>query len=248
MIDGRRVIWESRVHREPGLPAERSVPHRQGPLRSRRAHVRGQRREAAGRDGVRDGQGVRTAHGRVRPRARRAPRVRSTTSRARSASCRARAPSPCAWRRATSRTARSCGNKRACLAGVCKTDDGEACTADAECRDSCTCGDAQCATRFCGRSCPCQYAPPNGACGGKPRRRHAGARLDVQEGLLPRTLPHRDRSALHARPGLRAAALHLLEPHLRRRPPVLEDGVPVPVGRQRRRHLRRVRSWTASGT
>ena len=60
----------------------------------------------------------------------------------------------------------ACGTKRACLAGVCKSDDGEACTADAECRDRCTCGDAQCATRYCGRSCLCGYAPPGGACAG----------------------------------------------------------------------------------
>jgi hypothetical protein len=60
----------------------------------------------------------------------------------------------------------ACGVKRACLGGVCKSDDGESCTADAECRESCTCGDAQCSTRFCGRSCTCQYAPPGGACAG----------------------------------------------------------------------------------
>jgi hypothetical protein len=60
----------------------------------------------------------------------------------------------------------ACGVKRACLGGVCKSDDGEACTADAECRDSCTCGDAECKTRFCGRSCTCRYAPPGGQCAG----------------------------------------------------------------------------------
>jgi hypothetical protein len=60
----------------------------------------------------------------------------------------------------------ACGVNRACLGGVCKSADGEACTADAECRESCTCGDAQCSTRYCGRSCLCRYAPPGGACGG----------------------------------------------------------------------------------
>jgi hypothetical protein len=59
----------------------------------------------------------------------------------------------------------ACGTKRACLGGVCKSDDGESCTADAECRESCTCGDAQCSTRYCGRACLCRYAPPGGACG-----------------------------------------------------------------------------------
>jgi hypothetical protein len=60
----------------------------------------------------------------------------------------------------------ACGVKRACLGGVCKSDDGQACTSNAECRDSCTCGDAQCTTRYCGRSCPCRYAPPGGQCAG----------------------------------------------------------------------------------
>jgi len=60
----------------------------------------------------------------------------------------------------------SCGTRRACLAGVCKSDDGEPCKLDTECRESCTCGDAQCSTRFCGRSCLCRYAPPGGACAG----------------------------------------------------------------------------------
>jgi hypothetical protein len=60
----------------------------------------------------------------------------------------------------------ACGVKRACLGGACKTDDGEACTTDAECRESCTCGDAQCTTRYCGRSCLCRYAPPGGQCAG----------------------------------------------------------------------------------
>jgi hypothetical protein len=60
----------------------------------------------------------------------------------------------------------SCGVKRACLGGVCKSDDGEACTSDTECRESCTCGDPQCSTRYCGRSCLCRYAPPGGQCAG----------------------------------------------------------------------------------
>jgi hypothetical protein len=60
----------------------------------------------------------------------------------------------------------ACGVKRACLLGVCKSDDGEACTSDAECRESCTCGDAECTTRYCGRTCVCRYAPPGGQCAG----------------------------------------------------------------------------------
>lgn len=60
----------------------------------------------------------------------------------------------------------ACGDRRACLAGVCKAEDGVACTSDGECRERCTCGDARCTQRFCGRVCPCQYAPPGGACAG----------------------------------------------------------------------------------
>lgn len=60
----------------------------------------------------------------------------------------------------------SCGVKRACLGGVCKSDDGEPCTSEAECRDKCTCGDPQCTTRYCGRECICRYAPPGGDCAG----------------------------------------------------------------------------------
>jgi hypothetical protein len=61
----------------------------------------------------------------------------------------------------------SCGTKRACVKGACIAEDGEACTSDKECRDSCTCGDENCATKYCGRSCPCGWAPPGAqACSG----------------------------------------------------------------------------------
>jgi hypothetical protein len=60
----------------------------------------------------------------------------------------------------------ACGDRRACLGGVCKSDDGQPCTADSQCRDSCTCADATCSARYCGRSCPCRYAPAGGACAG----------------------------------------------------------------------------------
>lgn len=60
----------------------------------------------------------------------------------------------------------ACGDGRRCVAGVCKSDDGAPCGSDGECRQACTCGDAQCRTRFCGRACPCGYAAPGGACAG----------------------------------------------------------------------------------
>lgn len=60
----------------------------------------------------------------------------------------------------------ACGERRTCLGGVCKSADGEPCTSDAECREACTCADPQCAASYCGRSCPCRYAPPGGACAG----------------------------------------------------------------------------------
>jgi hypothetical protein len=60
----------------------------------------------------------------------------------------------------------TCGTKRACLGGICKTDDGQLCQSDGECRESCTCADAQCSARYCGRSCLCRYAPPGGQCAG----------------------------------------------------------------------------------
>jgi hypothetical protein len=59
-----------------------------------------------------------------------------------------------------------CGEDRQCLNGVCKAEDGAACTSDDECEDACTCGDAQCLTSYCGSSCTCRYAPPGGACAG----------------------------------------------------------------------------------
>jgi hypothetical protein len=79
-------------------------------------------------------------------------------------SCRTAAPVCMATGNVKDGTA--CGVKRACLGGVCKSDDGEPCKADSECRESCTCGDAQCSTRYCGRSCLCRYAPPGGQCAG----------------------------------------------------------------------------------
>lgn len=60
----------------------------------------------------------------------------------------------------------ACGDRRQCLSGVCKSEDGAPCTADSECKDSCTCGDPQCLTSYCGQSCSCRYAPPGGACAG----------------------------------------------------------------------------------
>jgi hypothetical protein len=60
----------------------------------------------------------------------------------------------------------ACGARRACLAGACKSDDGEPCQSDNECRESCTCADPQCSARYCGRACLCRYAPPGGACAG----------------------------------------------------------------------------------
>jgi hypothetical protein len=79
-------------------------------------------------------------------------------------SCRTAAPVCMAGANVADGTA--CGVKRACLGGVCKSDDGEACQADAECRESCTCGDPTCSTRYCGRACLCRYAPPGGQCAG----------------------------------------------------------------------------------
>jgi hypothetical protein len=79
-------------------------------------------------------------------------------------SCRTAAPVCVASGNVADGTA--CGVKRACLGGVCKSDDGEPCQLDAECRESCACGDPQCTTRYCGRSCPCGYAPPGGPCAG----------------------------------------------------------------------------------
>lgn len=60
----------------------------------------------------------------------------------------------------------ACGDDKHCSNGVCKAEDGAPCTSDSECEDSCTCGDPQCLTRYCGRSCECEYAPPGGACAG----------------------------------------------------------------------------------
>jgi hypothetical protein len=58
-----------------------------------------------------------------------------------------------------------CGAGKTCLAGSCKTNDGESCSTAAECKDSCVCADAQCGKRYCGNSCPCHFAPAGGACG-----------------------------------------------------------------------------------
>lgn len=60
----------------------------------------------------------------------------------------------------------ACGNGGQCERGECKLPDGARCTSDAECDDSCTCGDAQCTERYCGRFCACQYAMPGGDCVG----------------------------------------------------------------------------------
>jgi hypothetical protein len=59
----------------------------------------------------------------------------------------------------------ACGAGRMCLKGLCKTNDAEPCTSNTQCKDSCTCGDAQCNSRYCGSSCACRYAAPGGACG-----------------------------------------------------------------------------------
>jgi hypothetical protein len=59
----------------------------------------------------------------------------------------------------------ACGTGRMCMNGMCKANDGEPCASDAECKDSCVCGDAKCSKRYCGESCVCHYAPPGGACG-----------------------------------------------------------------------------------
>jgi hypothetical protein len=58
----------------------------------------------------------------------------------------------------------ACGAGKTCVAGSCKTDNGASCTTNQECRDSCTCSDAQCTKRYCGPSCPCRYGPPGSAC------------------------------------------------------------------------------------
>jgi hypothetical protein len=77
-------------------------------------------------------------------------------------SCSTAAPVCVASENVTDGTA--CGDGRTCSKGLCKTNDGEPCTSNAECNDSCICGDAQCASRYCGGSCACRFGPPGGAC------------------------------------------------------------------------------------
>jgi len=60
----------------------------------------------------------------------------------------------------------ACGDNGQCDNGVCKLPDGAPCQSNSQCEDACTCGDAQCSTRYCGQACPCGYAPAGGACAG----------------------------------------------------------------------------------